>query len=480
MADRRQALLGLYQQILGSISAVELAALEREVFERLLSSGITIGDSGVIGLSQASGILLAAGTIELTANWDAGSYKITAQQLESDVTTGTAPLVVASTTVVTNLNADQLDGNEASAFVTASGNSTLSGDSTVTGSLTFDADALHILDTNASHDLIVTPGSDLTADRTLTLTTGDADRTLTLGSNVSLNQDVQTTDSPTFADLTLSGGDLIGSANLAIRRDTSDGSDSGLIEITGGGAGEGFAAHGRGGAILLAGNEAGTPGRVHIYPGNVASSAVRVSSSDGSIDVVDITGATGNITFKGSSTSSNWTFYGTSANGAGLVLSDVGTERLGFRYNSSDNVVIESLNSSNLFIEASGYVASDTVYNDTTASAANMTIAATGQILRSTSSARYKENIQDATDGLSAIMQLRPRTFVGKRDVGPQRWRHYGFTAEEVAAVMPDLVGYENVDGEMVPGWIEYDYLTAPIVKAIQELAARVEALEAR
>src|SRR6185436_612662 len=32
---------------------------------------------------------------------------------------------------------------------------------------------LHILDTNASHDLILKPGSDLTADHTLTITTGD-------------------------------------------------------------------------------------------------------------------------------------------------------------------------------------------------------------------------------------------------------------------------------------------------------------------
>lgn len=37
---------------------------------------------------------------------------------------------------------------------------------------------LHILDTDASHDLIVKPGSNLTADRTLTVTTGDADRSL--------------------------------------------------------------------------------------------------------------------------------------------------------------------------------------------------------------------------------------------------------------------------------------------------------------
>lgn len=43
--------------------------------------------------------------------------------------------------------------------------------------LTVANNALHILDTNASHDLIVTPGSNLTADRVFTLTTGDAART---------------------------------------------------------------------------------------------------------------------------------------------------------------------------------------------------------------------------------------------------------------------------------------------------------------
>src|SRR3990167_2708943 len=53
--------------------------------------------------------LLAAGTRALSANWDAGSFKITAETLESDVVTGTAPLVIASTTKVTNLNADLLD-----------------------------------------------------------------------------------------------------------------------------------------------------------------------------------------------------------------------------------------------------------------------------------------------------------------------------------------------------------------------------------
>lgn len=45
---------------------------------------------------------------------------------------------------------------------------------------TFTNVGLHILDTNATHDLIITPGSNLTADHILTITTGDADRTVTL------------------------------------------------------------------------------------------------------------------------------------------------------------------------------------------------------------------------------------------------------------------------------------------------------------
>lgn len=50
------------------------------------------------------------GTTALTADWDVGSFEVRAQTLEADVATGTAPLTIASTTVVTNLNADMVDG----------------------------------------------------------------------------------------------------------------------------------------------------------------------------------------------------------------------------------------------------------------------------------------------------------------------------------------------------------------------------------
>lgn len=53
-----------------------------------------------------------------------------------------------------------------------------------TADQTFTNAGIHILDTNASHDLILKAGSDLTADRILTITTGDAARTVTLGGDI--------------------------------------------------------------------------------------------------------------------------------------------------------------------------------------------------------------------------------------------------------------------------------------------------------
>jgi hypothetical protein len=81
-------------------------------------------------------------------------------------------------------SARTLTGTAAQITVTdgdgVAGNPTLSlpSDVLIPTVLTVPNTGLHLLDTNASHDLIVKPGSNITADRTLTLTTGDADRTL--------------------------------------------------------------------------------------------------------------------------------------------------------------------------------------------------------------------------------------------------------------------------------------------------------------
>ena len=72
---------------------------------------------------EATGFVKANGSVALTANWDAGGYEIRAQTLEADVSTGTAPLTIASTTKVANLNVDKLDDQEGSYYL-AAGNAT--------------------------------------------------------------------------------------------------------------------------------------------------------------------------------------------------------------------------------------------------------------------------------------------------------------------------------------------------------------------
>lgn len=68
------------------------------------------------GSTPLSDYVLIDGTREMTDDWDIGPHQLTAETFESDVTTGTPPLIVASTTLVDNLNADLLDGSEEAVF----------------------------------------------------------------------------------------------------------------------------------------------------------------------------------------------------------------------------------------------------------------------------------------------------------------------------------------------------------------------------
>ena len=68
--------------------------------------------NGVVGGTTTSQTITALTTAGITASADIdiGTFEMRANTFESDVATGTAPLVVASTTKVANLNADLLDG----------------------------------------------------------------------------------------------------------------------------------------------------------------------------------------------------------------------------------------------------------------------------------------------------------------------------------------------------------------------------------
>jgi len=85
-------------------------------------AGYLLIGNGTNFVSTAPPFIRADGTIPLTANWDAGPWRITAETFTSDVAIGTAPFAVTSTTKVINLNADYLDNYNSSV---ASANSTV-------------------------------------------------------------------------------------------------------------------------------------------------------------------------------------------------------------------------------------------------------------------------------------------------------------------------------------------------------------------
>ena len=120
-------------------------------------------------------------------------------------------------------------------------------------------------------------------------------------------------------------------------------------------------------------------------------------------------------------------------------------------------------------------LAAQSPYNLTTASAANLHVDTSGSLLRSTSSLRYKSNVETATHGLAEVLQLRSVTFTAT-NTGNTVFG--GLIAEEVNAIgLHEFVSYNNNNE---PDALHYGNMVALAFKAIQELNAKVEALEAR
>jgi len=101
-------------------------------------------------------------------------------------------------------------------------------------------------------------------------------------------------------------------------------------------------------------------------------------------------------------------------------------------------------------------------------------------VYNTSSDYRLKENVQPMQDALGKIAQLNPVTYTWKVDGSAGQ----GFIAHELQAVVPDCVTGEKdaVDETGNPQYqgVDTSFLVATLVKAIQELTARVAKLENR
>ena len=118
-------------------------------------------------------------------------------------------------------------------------------------------------------------------------------------------------------------------------------------------------------------------------------------------------------------------------------------------------------------------------YRDTT-KVGSISVTTTATSYNTSSDYRLKENVAPMQNALATVAQLNPVTYTWKADGSAGQ----GFIAHELQAVVPDAVTGEKdaVDEEGNPQYqgVDTSFLVATLTKAIQELNAKVEALEAQ
>jgi len=124
-------------------------------------------------------------------------------------------------------------------------------------------------------------------------------------------------------------------------------------------------------------------------------------------------------------------------------------------------------NASALLIRADSAIFTPGIYNFTTGSGANVVVFSDGSMQRSTSSLKYKKNVENYTKGLAELMQMRPVTYEGKGQVDAGK-TFAGLIAEEVHDLgLTEFVQYAK-DG--TPDALAYSNMVSLLVKGIQEL----------
>ena len=154
---------------------------------------------------------------------------------------------------------------------------------------------------------------------------------------------------------------------------------------------------------------------------------------------------------------------------------------VGFKANYSATVPAFSV----VVNDAAGTGAAYTLYNTNAAAyrfyvSNGGTIFATNTTISAISDARLKENVQDLDVGLNEVLALKPRKFDWKEGKGKNIKGDRGFIAQEFETVFPNLIDEWKdpaPEGEAPYKSVRQDLIPV-LVKAIQELAAEVNALK--
>jgi hypothetical protein len=149
-----------------------------------------------------------------------------------------------------------------------------------------------------------------------------------------------------------------------------------------------------------------------------------------------------------------------------------------------------------LTIAADGSLSSQPTY-DQTAAGSNVVVTSAGLLRRTSSSIKYKKDVEDLDINLTnnAIDNLRPVWYRSKNPTGDDKveWSQIGLIAEEAALVEPRIVRYKTVqvveeNGQRTetpletpePEDIDYGRLTVLLLAEIKNLKSRIIQLESQ
>ena len=131
------------------------------------------------------------------------------------------------------------------------------------------------------------------------------------------------------------------------------------------------------------------------------------------------------------------------------------------------------------------------IFGATSASGVGVFVNSSGQLGTTTSSQRFKEEIEPMNQASKALFALKPVTFRYKKEIDQVGIRQFGLVAEEVEKLNPDLVVR---DKEGKPYSVRYDQINAMLLNEflkehnafleerskVQQLEAALEAVNAR
>jgi trimeric autotransporter adhesin len=120
------------------------------------------------------------------------------------------------------------------------------------------------------------------------------------------------------------------------------------------------------------------------------------------------------------------------------------------------------------------YIAS--IFNQTSAMGTQVFINSNNRLGTSTSSKRFKDDIQPMNDLSDSLFSLTPVTFRYKRDIDPDRREQFGLVAEDLEKINPDLVVR---DKEGKPYSVRYDQVNAMLLNEFLKEHRKVQELEA-